>query len=101
MIAEKEIGQMKNGVVIINTSRGGIIETNSLLHGLISKKVSAVAVDVMEDEHLMHGVLHPLVDYACKNDNLLITPHIGGATFESVEKTDLFILENYFKDITR
>jgi D-3-phosphoglycerate dehydrogenase len=92
---------MKDGVVIINTSRGSIIDTISLLNGLISKKVSAAAIDVMEDEHLMQGVLHPLVGYARKNNNLLITPHIGGATFESVEKTDLFILENYFKDILR
>ena len=101
LISDKEIRQMKDGVVIINTSRGSIIDTISLLNGLISKKVSAAAIDVMEDEHLMQGVLHPLVGYARKNNNLLITPHIGGATFESVEKTDLFILENYFKDILR
>ena len=99
LIADKEISQMKDGVVIINTSRGSIIDTTSLLHGLNTKKVSAAAVDVMEDEHLVQGIFHPLVDYARKNSNLLITPHIGGATFESVEKTDLFILKNYRKNM--
>jgi lactate dehydrogenase-like 2-hydroxyacid dehydrogenase len=90
---------MKDGVVIINTSRGSIIDTTALLYGLKSSIVAAAAVDVMEDEHRMQGALHPLVDYACNHDNLLITPHIGGATFESVEKTDLFILENYMKNM--
>ncbi len=51
----------------------------------------------MEDEHLFLAKNHPLVEYASKRDNLIITPHIGGATYESVEKTDLFILKKYAK----
>jgi len=97
LISNLEISQMKKGVIIINTSRGAILKTGALLDGLNSEQVSAAALDVLEDEHLMKGDLHPLVEYACKFDNLLITPHIGGATFESVEKTDLFILRKYFK----
>ncbi len=99
MIADREINQMKDGVVIINTSRGAIIETRALLSGLKQGKVSAAALDVMEDEHLQLGNQHPLVNYACKYENLIITPHIGGATFESVERTDLFILKKYEKEI--
>jgi D-3-phosphoglycerate dehydrogenase len=34
---------------------------------------------------------HPLVDYAREHDNLIITPHIGGCTLESMEKTELFL----------
>jgi len=98
MIADREINQMKDGVVIINTSRGAIIETSALLNGLKQGKVSAAAVDVMEDEHLQLGNQHPLVKYACEYENLIITPHIGGATFESVERTDLFILKKYEKE---
>ena len=81
LISDSEISQMKDGVIIINTSRGAIIETNALLNGLRNGNISAAALDVMENEHLMQGVMHPLVVYACKNNNLLITPHIGGATF--------------------
>ena len=99
LISHNEVSQMKTGVVIINTSRGAIIKTSALLNGLNSKHILSAALDVVEDEHLMKGATHPLVEYACKHDNLLITPHIGGATFESVEKTDLFILENYYKSI--
>jgi D-3-phosphoglycerate dehydrogenase / 2-oxoglutarate reductase len=97
LISDGEISQMKDGVVIINTSRGAIIKTSALLDGLSSEHVSAAAIDVIEGERQMRGTLHPLVEYARKHDNLLITPHIGGATFESVEKTDLFILGNYHK----
>ena len=87
---------MKKGAVIINSSRGAIIKTSALLNGLNSKKISAAALDVIEGEHSIGKTSHPLVEYACEHNNLLITPHIGGATVESVEKTDLFILESYY-----
>jgi D-3-phosphoglycerate dehydrogenase len=99
LISEREVSQMKDGVVIINTSRGSIISTNSLLDGLQSGKIRSAAVDVLEDEHSIGVSEHPLIDYANKHDNLLITPHIGGATYESVEKTDLFILKKYFDEV--
>jgi len=99
LLNDFEISQMKKGVIIINTSRGAIIKTGALIKGLISEQVSAAALDVLEDEHLVNEDSHPLIEYASKYDNLIITPHLGGATFESVEKTDLFILKKYFKGI--
>ena len=97
MIASREITQMKDGVVIVNTSRGSIIATQPLLDGLESGKIAAAALDVLEGEHEIESSGHPLIQYASAHKNLMITPHIGGATFESVEKTDLLILNNYFK----
>ena len=99
MIDSNEISLMKDNVVLINTSRGAIIETNSLLEGLKSGKISAAALDVLEREHEIRIDSHPLIKYASENNNLIITPHIGGATFESVEKTDLFILKKFLKDL--
>jgi len=99
LISIKEVELMKTGVVIINTSRGSIISTKPLLGGLKKGKIKSAAIDVMENEHSIKKCGHELIDYANKNDNLLITPHIGGATYESVEKTDLFILKKYFSDI--
>lgn len=99
MISFKEIALFKPGAVLINTSRGAIVDEDALLSALRTKRLSAAALDVLNDEG---GILqkdgHPLLDYARSHTNLLITPHIGGATFESVEKTDLFILRRYFKD---
>jgi len=101
LISQNEINYMKNGIVIINTSRGAIIETKSLINSLNNGRVAAAAFDVMEDEHLFLEKNHPLVKYASDNQNLIITPHIGGATFESVEKTDLFILRKFEKELTK
>ena len=95
MIASIEIDQMKDGVVVVNTSRGSIIATQPLLEGLKSGKIAAAALDVLEGEHEIGSSGHPLIQYASTHKNLMITPHIGGATFESVEKTDLFILKNF------
>ena len=99
MITSQEIQSMKDGVVLVNTSRGSIIATQTFLDGLLNKKIAAAALDVIENEHAIESRGHPLIKYASKYDNLLITPHIGGATFESVEKTDLFILNKYFMDL--
>jgi len=99
LISTKEIEKMKDEVVIINTSRGSIVSTQALLDGLKKGKIKSAAIDVMEDEHSIKESGHALIDYANKYDNLLITPHIGGATYESVEKTDLFILKKYFSEV--
>ena len=99
MIDSKEITQMKDSVVLLNTSRGSIIATQPFLDGLKSGKISAAALDVIEGEHEIESSSHPLIQYASEHNNLLITPHIGGATFESVEKTDLFILDKYFREL--
>jgi len=99
MISRQELDYIKTGAVLINTSRGAIVNSDSLLFALETKKLAAAAVDVVENEWLIEQrVPHPLVDYARTHSNLLITPHIGGATFESIEKTDLFILKKYFRD---
>ena len=99
MIDSKEITQMKDSVVLLNTSRGSIIATQPFLDGLKSGKIAAAALDVIEGEHEIESSSHPLIQYASEHNNLLITPHIGGATFESVEKTDLFILDKYFREL--
>ena len=98
MISYDEINQLKDGVVIINTSRGSIISTEALLKGLETRKIAGAALDVLENEHSIGKFLRPLIKYANNHDNLLITPHIGGATYESVENTDRFILDKYFSD---
>ena len=50
MIDEKAIGMMKKGVVIINTSRGGLVNTEALINGLKDEKVGAACLDVYEEE---------------------------------------------------
>lgn len=100
IISDRQIEKMKQNVVIVNTARGGLINTNALLDGLKSGKIGAAALDVLEGENLVYENNHPLIDYAKKNANLIITPHIGGATNESVKQADLFLLNKFLKNIS-
>lgn len=83
---------MKAGSYFINTSRGGIVDEEALLHALTTGKLKGAAIDVIQGEHSSIQS-NPLVAYATKFNNLIITPHIGGNTFESFEKTERFIAD--------
>lgn len=76
MIDGQAIGDMKRGVRLISTARGGIIDETALLGGLESGQVSAAALDVFSDEPpgLSALVSHP---------HVIATPHIGAQTVEA------------------
>jgi D-3-phosphoglycerate dehydrogenase len=83
LIGAREFGLMKTGAVFINTSRGGLINERALLDGLTSGRIGAAGVDVLEGEPEINH--HPLVEYARKHENLIITPHIGGFSPDAVK----------------
>jgi len=98
LISYPQIQKMKPESFIINTSRGSIINTHDLLKALENKTIRGAALDVIEDEwSLIAEGKSFLIDYAKHNRNLIITPHIGGATFESIERTDMFIIDKFLK----
>ncbi|MDF2721306.1 MAG: putative D-isomer specific 2-hydroxyacid dehydrogenase NAD-binding [Paenibacillus sp.] len=75
--------RMKDGVYILNTSRGAIIDEAALLEALQSGKVAGAGLDVIDGEWSEDVSSHPLVAYSRSNGNVLISPHIGGVTLES------------------
>jgi D-3-phosphoglycerate dehydrogenase len=76
LIGEKELGQMKKGVRLINCARGGIIDEKALASALDSGQVAGAALDVYEDE--------PPKDFTIfKNPKLVATPHLGASTEEA------------------
>jgi len=88
--------KMKQGSVLINTSRGSIVEEDHLIEALKSKKISGAAIDVIQNEKLLlKGQTTNIVEYAKTRSNLIITPHIGGSTSDSIEKTDMFIINKF------
>ena len=90
IINESFLGLVKKECILINTSRGGIVDEKALLFALENGLIKAAAVDVLQDEQA--GVAgNPLVAYAKTHDNLVITPHLGGNTYESFRKTEHFI----------
>ena len=92
MIGPTELQQLPRGAVLINTSRGQLIDETALLKSLENGHLAGAALDVIADERNSDRLQKsPLLDYAKKFDNLLITPHIGGATYESMAKTEKFM----------
>lgn len=81
------IKEMKDGVMLVNCARGGIIDESDLFSALQSKKVWAAAFDVFEEEPIKAG--HPLLTL----DNFICTPHIGASTGEAQENVAIGIAE--------
>lgn len=101
MLSDKEFSAMKNGVVIINTARGTVIDVKALLRALQSGKVSAAGLDVLPEEPAIreeaellrvsftqqHDLETLLVDHALlHHKNVIVTPHSAFYTKEAVEK---------------
>ena len=80
MIGKRELELMKPTGVVINTSRGGVIEETALAEALISGTIAAAGLDVME--HEPPDPNDPLLQI----ENLVITPHTAGPTLESIPK---------------
>jgi D-3-phosphoglycerate dehydrogenase len=93
MLAREFFENLKLGAFLINTSRGELIDECALLNSLKEGRIAGAALDVLCVENAMTSPAGSLdlIDYARTNDNLLITPHIAGATHESMEKTEIFI----------
>jgi D-3-phosphoglycerate dehydrogenase len=79
IINGEEFGKMKNGVIFINCSRGGVVNEEAMLEALSSGKVAAAGVDVFDNEPTPRADIlqHPKVSS---------TPHIGASTLEAQEK---------------
>lgn len=83
MIGERDLALMKSGAVLINTSRGSVVDEQALVASLTECRLGAAGLDVLDGEPAINH--HPLVEYARKHDNLLITPHIGGFCPDAVQ----------------
>ena len=91
-IINKDLLQkMKVNSILVNTSRGAIINEIDLLEVLKFKSIKGAALDVLEGEPNIQN--SDLVKYSKTNSNLIITPHIGGNTYESFAKTEKFLAD--------
>ncbi len=79
VLGKKEFAQMKDGIRIANAARGGVIDEDALLEALESGKVSAIALDVFENEP------NPRKDLL-NHPKIATTPHIGAATGEAQDR---------------
>jgi D-3-phosphoglycerate dehydrogenase len=84
MISTKEFEKMKTGVMIVDCSRGGVIDQEALYQALVSGKVKAAALDVFEEEPPKNSKLLTL-------PNVIATPHMGAQTEEAQLKASVQI----------
>ena len=74
------IQNMKDGSILINTARGGIVDTQALASALMCGKLGFAAIDVHEQEPIPD-------DYVLKQiENVILTPHIAGVSYDSFKK---------------
>jgi D-3-phosphoglycerate dehydrogenase / 2-oxoglutarate reductase len=87
--------KMKQEACLINTSRGKIVNESDLLSSLEAGKLGGYAADVLggELDFSTDVARHPLIELSKRDHRVIITPHIGGTTYESREKTDIFIAQ--------
>lgn len=79
LFGKTEFRQMKSDALLINTARGGLVDSNALVAALESGDIAGAAVDVLTQEPPVDG--DPLLDYA--GANLIITPHVAWGSAEA------------------
>jgi D-3-phosphoglycerate dehydrogenase len=86
---------LKKQPVIVNTSRGKIVDTVALIEALQQKQIRAAALDVLENEKLktLSEIQHNQLVWLNAQENVLLTPHIAGYTFEAAYKMSEILLE--------
>ncbi|MEZ4599528.1 MAG: hydroxyacid dehydrogenase [Syntrophotaleaceae bacterium] len=101
LLAEEQFHQMKDGAIVINTSRGGVIDNRALLQALIDGKVAAAGLDVLPEEPAIreeaelprkifssqHDLEKLLTDHLLlRRSNVVITPHNAFNTREALQR---------------
>ncbi len=92
---------MKPGAFFLNTSRGELIDETALLGRLQSGAIRGAALDVLSNEKTAGMGENALVQYAQGSENLIITPHIGGCTVESMGKAEHFLAQELYAMLNR
>lgn len=97
LLSEDKIQYCKRGAFLINTSRGKVWEELSVAMALLGGRIGGVATDVLEIEpdDIKRS---PLWKIKVKCQNLIITPHIGGATYEAMKACEDFCTKEVFNE---
>ena len=82
--------KIKRGCILINTSRGDLVDEDALLAALESGALAGYGADVVHNEWRADLSTSPLIQYAQTHDNVVLTPHIGGATRQTITNARLF-----------
>ena len=92
LIGAQEISWLSSEAVLINTARGAVLNETALLEALQKGRLAGAALDVISDETQPNRpTTNSLIEYAHSHQNLLLSPHIAGATIDSMHATEIFM----------
>ncbi|GIV27040.1 MAG: 3-phosphoglycerate dehydrogenase [Bacteroidia bacterium] len=94
IISKKEINSMKDGVILINAARGGVINEKDLLEALNSGKIAGAGLDVFENEPNVNPEL-------LKHPKVSLTPHTGASTVEAQERIAIELAEKIIQAFSK
>jgi phosphoglycerate dehydrogenase-like enzyme len=83
LLDRQRLGRMKPGALLVNTSRGAIVDEAAVIESLAAGRLAAYGTDVVDGEWRTDLADHPLVRRAREHGDVVITPHVGGITHES------------------
>ena len=87
LISERELGLMRETAVLVNTSRGPVVDEGALAAALAEGRIFAAGLDVYEEEPKVHPELLEL-------ENVVLAPHVGSATIDTRDKMATLAAEN-------
>ena len=95
LIGRQELAAMKYSGILINASRGNVVDIDALAEALANKAIAGAAIDVYPSEPKSNDeeFLSPLREF----DNCIITPHVGGSTMEAQENIGIEVSEKLVK----
>jgi phosphoglycerate dehydrogenase-like enzyme len=88
MVGRAQFAMMKRGAILVNGSRGGVVETDALVDALASGHLGGAGLDVFEPEPLPPG--HPLTSL----ENVVMSPHAADATPEGFDLLNATVVDN-------
>jgi (S)-sulfolactate dehydrogenase len=95
LINADSLGTMRSGAIVVNTSRGGVVDDAALAAAIRNGQIAGAALDVFETEPLTATAAEMFADL----DNVVLTPHIAGLTTESNERVSDVTVENVKKTL--
>ncbi len=100
MINDESIAKMKDGVIFVNTGRGGLVDTQALIRGILSGKIGAAGLDVYDEENAnvyknrAGEVIDTVTARLCSFPNVVMTSHQAFFTYEALSEIARVTLDN-------
>lgn len=100
ILTRKKIMSMKNGSVLINISRGELIDEKAMIEALTVNKIKMAGLDVLKGDSKWNSsnkINSEFLKFAKKNDKIILTPHVGGYAIEALESTREYLINKVDK----